>query len=144
MEKTDLKTILAVSGEHGLFKYVAQAKAGMIVEHLETKRRTTFGANARVTSLGDISIYTNEAELSLKEVFRKLAEELKGGEAVSPKSKPEQIKALFDKAVPDYDGDRFYVSHMKKVVEWYNTLRQFASLEFVDEEDGKDSEKADA
>lgn len=144
MEKTDLKTILAVSGEHGLFKYVAQAKSGMIAEHLETKRRTTFGVNARVTSLGDISIYTAESELPLKEVFRKLAAVLEGGEAPSPKSKPEEIRALFDKAVPDYDGDRFYASHMKKVVEWYNTLRQSASLEFVDEEDGKDAEKADA
>lgn len=144
MEKTDLKTILAVSGEHGLFRYVAQAKAGLIVEHLETKRRTTFGSNARVTSLGDISIYTTEAELSLKDVFRKLSETLGGGRAPSPKSKPEELKSLFDKAVPDYDGDRFYVSHMKKVVEWYNTLSQFASLDFVDDEEKQDAEKADA
>ena len=134
MEKTDLKKILSVSGEHGLFLYLAQAKAGMIAENLETKRRTTFGAKARVTSLGDISIYTTEAELPLKEVFRKMAAALDGGEAISQKSAPEAIRAFFDEAVPDYDGERFYVSHMKKVLEWYNCLLKYASLDFVDDD----------
>ena len=80
MEKTDLKKILSVSGEHGLFLYLAQAKAGIIAESLETGRRTTFGAHARVSSLSDISIYTDEADISLKEVLRKMAEKLSGGE----------------------------------------------------------------
>lgn len=133
MEKTDLKLILAVSGEHGLFKYLAQSRSGMIAEQLETKRRTTFGSNAKVTSLGDISIYTESAELSLKEVFTRLKETLEGKEAPSAKSDAAGIRALFDKAVPDYDGDRFYLSHMKKIVEWYNCLLKFASLEFADE-----------
>ena len=135
MEKTDLRRILAVSGEHGLFNYLAQSKNGMIAEQLGTGRRTAFGANAKVTSLGDISIYTESAELSLKEVFTKIKEALAGGEAPSAKADPAQIRALFDKAVPDYDGDRFYLSHMKKVVEWYNCLRANASLEFVEEDE---------
>jgi len=135
MEKTDLKRILAVSGEHGLFLYVAQAKLGMIAESLETKKRTTLGPTAKVNSLGDISIYTTEAELSLKEVFTKLKDTLKGEAAPSSKADPSEIRALFDKAVPDYDGDRFYISHMKKVVDWYNCLRSFASLEFAEDEE---------
>ena len=50
----------------------------------------------------------------------------------------EEQKALFEKALPDYDGDRFYVSHMKKVVDWYNELKNFASLDFVDEEEANE------
>ena len=59
------------------------------------------------------------------------------GDADAPSSKDDvsKIKALFDKAVPDYDGDRFYVSHMKKVVDWYNELKNYASLDFVEEEE---------
>ena len=59
------------------------------------------------------------------------------GDADAPTSKDsvEDIKALFEKAVPDYDGDRFYVSHMKKVVDWYNELKNYASLDFVEEEE---------
>ena len=137
MEKTDLKKIVAVSGEHGLFRYLAHGKAGMIVEALESGKRTTLGAHARVSALGDISIFTLEEELPLKEVFRKMAAELANGEAPSQKADPAVIRAFFDKVVPDYDGDRFYVSHMKKILEWYNCLRQFASLDFEDDEEEK-------
>ena len=56
-------------------------------------------------------------------------------DAPSAKSKPEELKALFEKALPDYDRDRFYVSHMKKVVEWYNALKNYASLDFVNPEE---------
>ncbi|MBR4213580.1 MAG: DUF5606 domain-containing protein [Bacteroidales bacterium] len=141
MEKTDLKRIVSVSGEHGLFRYLAHGKAGMIVESLENGKRTTLGAHARVSALGDISIFTLEEELPLKEVFRKMAAELAGGEALSAKADPKAIRAFFDKAVPDYDGDRFYVSHMKKVLEWYNCLRQYASLDFADDEEEKEEAK---
>ena len=51
-------------------------------------------------------------------------------DAPSAKSSPEELKAFFGKALPTYDRDRFYVSHMKKVVEWYNCLKKYASLDF--------------
>ena len=43
--------------------------------------------------------------------------------------------------MPDYDEDRFYVSHMKKVAEWYNDLKANASLEFVEEEEDEAAEE---
>ena len=135
MKKTDLKKILSISGEHGLFKYLAQAKAGLIAENLETGKRSTFGQSARVSTLADIAIYTESEELPLKEVLRRMAEKLSGGEAISSKSNPRDIEKFFGEVVPDYDADRFYVSHMKKVLEWYNCLRSYASLDFVDDEE---------
>ena len=131
--KTDLTRILSVSGQHGLFNYVAQARNGAIVEALSDKKRTCFDMKSRITTLADISIYTNEGEMKLQEVFLKLKEALGDADAPSPKSSSEELKALFAKAIPDYDADRFYVSHMKKVVEWYNELNHFASFDFVEE-----------
>ena len=61
-----------------------------------------------------------------------MKEVLGENDAQSAKSKTEELKALFEKALPTYDRDRFYVSHMKKVVEWYNALKNHASLDFVD------------
>jgi hypothetical protein len=58
--------------------------------------------------------------------------------AMSPKSDPKAIKAFFAEVVPDYDEDRFYVSHMKKILDWYEVLRTHASLEFVEEEEEKE------
>lgn len=132
--KTDLTRILSVSGQHGLFNYVAQARNGAIVEALADKKRTCFDMKSRITTLADISIYTNEGEMKLKDVFLKLKDVLGDADAPSPKASSEELKALFAKAIPDYDADRFYVSHMKKVVEWYNELKNHASLEFAEEE----------
>lgn len=140
--KTDLTRILSVSGQHGLFSYIAQARNGAIVESLATKERSCYSINSKMTTLADISIYTTEGELKLQEVFLKLKEVLADAEAPSPKSKPEEIKALFKKAIPDYDEDRFYVSHMKKVLEWYNQIKQYASFEFASTEEVEKEEIA--
>ena len=137
--KTDLARILSVSGQHGLFNYIAQARNGAIVEALSDKRRTCFDMKSRITTLADISIYTSEGEMKLQEVFRKLHETLGEADAPTSKASADELKALFLKAIPNYDGDRFYVSHMKKVVEWYNELKNFASLDF---EEGNEGEAA--
>lgn len=137
--KTDLARILSVSGQHGLFNYIAQARNGAIVEALGDKRRTCFDMKSRITTLADISIYTSEGEMKLQEVFRKLHETLGEADAPTSKASADELKALFLKAIPNYDGDRFYVSHMKKVVDWYNELKNFASLDF---EEGNEGEAA--
>ena len=133
--KTDLAKILSVRGQRGLYSYIAQSRIGAIAESLKDHRRTNFAANSGITTLADISIYTMEGELKLKEVFRKLQDVLGDADAPSSKAPQQEIVALFEKAVPDYDGDRFYVSHMKKVVDWYNELKNYASLDFVEEEE---------
>ncbi|MBR5385017.1 MAG: DUF5606 domain-containing protein [Bacteroidales bacterium] len=132
--KTDLTKILSVAGQHGLFEYIAQARNGAIVESLETRKRTIFDMKSRITSLADISIYTTDAEVKLKEVFLKMKEVLGDAQAPTSKASADELKALFDKALPNYDGDRFYVSHMKKVVDWYNEIAKFASFDFAEEE----------
>ena len=133
--KTDLTRILSVSGQHGLFNYIAQARNGAIVETLSDKKRICFDMKSRITTLAEISIYTNEGEMKLQEVFLKLKEVLGDADAPSSKSSADELKALFAKAIPNYDADRFYVSHMKKVVEWYNELKHFASFDFADPEE---------
>lgn len=135
--KTDLARILSVSGQHGLFNYIAQARNGAIVEALSDKRRTCFDMKSRITTLADISIYTSEGEMKLQEVFQKLHDTLGEADAPTSKASADELKALFLKAIPNYDGDRFYVSHMKKVVDWYNELKNFASLDFEEVNEGE-------
>lgn len=132
--KTDLSKILAVSGQSGLYLYIAQTRTGAVVEALSDKKRSSVSVTSKITSLADISIYTYDEEVKLQQVFLNMKEVLGDSDAPSAKSKPEELKALFEKALPDYDRDRFYVSHMKKVVEWYNALKNHASLDFTDPE----------
>lgn len=132
--KTNLQKILSISGQSGLFLFVNQANSGVIVESLITKKRTLFGMQSRLTSLSDISIFTTQEELPLKSVLEKMREHLSGGEAPDSKSTPDALKKFFETVVPDYDKERFYTSHMKKVVDWYNLLRENASLEFEEKD----------
>ena len=140
--KTDLSKILAVSGQSGLFLYISHARNGAIVEALADKKRSSVSMTSKLTSLADISIYTDEEEVKLQQVFLNMKEVLGDADAPSAKSSAEELKALFEKALPAYDRDRFYVSHMKKVVEWYNALKNYASLDFVnlDEESEESAE----
>ena len=137
--KTDLSKILAVSGQSGLFLYISSTRTGAVVESLADKKRSSVTASSRLTSLADISIYTDDEEVKLQEVFLSMKEVLGDADAPSAKSSPEELKALFEKALPTYDRDRFYVSHMKKVVEWYNALKNYASLDFVNPDEEQEA-----
>lgn len=138
--KTDLSRILAISGQSGLFVYVSQSRGGLIAESLVTKKRSGFGISSKLSTLADISIYTDEEEVKLQQVFENMHEVLGDADAPSSKSAPDELKAFFEKVLPSYDRDRFYVSHMKKVVDWYNCLKANASLDFVNPDEEQTEE----
>ena len=133
--KTDLAKTLSIRGQHGLFTYIAQSRSGAIVESFADKKRANFSAGAGITTLADISIYTDEGEVKLQEVLEKMHKVLGDAAAPAAKAPDQELKDLFAKALPNYDPNRFYVSHMKKVVEWYNALKQYASLDFLTDEE---------
>jgi len=140
--KTDLQKILSISGEQGLWQFVSQAKNGIIGESLLNGTRKTFGMSSKVTSLSDISIYTEDEELPLRKVLEKMKGKLGAAAAPDPKSDNKALVSFFESVIPEYDHDRFYASHMKKVVSWYNILKEHASFDFVDpEEEEKAGEK---
>lgn len=133
--KTDLAKILSVSGRPGLYLYLAQSRTGAIAEGLADKKRISFDAHSRITTLEDIAIYTDEGEMRLAQVFQAIGKAAAGAAVPGPKDSDDVVKAFFAKAVPNYDADRFYASHMKKILGWYDCLVKYASLDFVTEED---------
>ena len=55
--------IAAVSGKSGLFKVLKPSKPGVILESLDEKKsKLIVGADARVSILSEISIYTHTSE----------------------------------------------------------------------------------
>jgi hypothetical protein len=119
-----LKDILAISGEQGLFKFIAQGKNAIIVEHIETGKRSSAFSSAKVSSLEDISVFTENEDLPLGKVFDKIFEKEAGGPAIDSKSDPEKLKKYFQEIVPDYSREKVYASDVKKVVHWYNILQK--------------------
>ncbi len=97
-----LKDILAISGEPGLFKFIAQGKNAMIVEHLETKKRSSAYGSAKVSSLEDIAIFTETEDMPLGKVFDLIYEKENGGPAIDSKSDNDKLKAWFAEVLPEY------------------------------------------
>lgn len=139
-----LKGILSVSGQSGLFKMVAESKNNIIIESLDTLKRMPVHSTSKVSALEDIAIYTENGDVPLKDIFKAIFDCENGGPAINPKANASELKSYFEKIVPDYDKDRVYISDIKKVLLWYNTLLDKNLLNYsenvdkVDEVDGKD------
>ena len=138
-----LKDILAISGEPGLFKFIAQGKNAIIVEHLETGRRSSAFSSAKVSSLEDISVFTQDEDMPLGKVFDRIFEKEKGCPAIDPKTvKTDMLKQYFEEVVPEYARERVYVSDIKKIIVWYNLLQNKNMLitEEPEKNDGQEQE----
>lgn len=126
----ELREILAISGQPGLFKYVAQSMRGVIVESLVDGRRMNAAANAKVSALTEISMFTEGDDIALADVFTRIWEHTGGKQAISHKESPERLKAAFAEVLPEYDRDRVHVSDIKKCFAWYNILVDAGFTEF--------------
>jgi hypothetical protein len=123
-----LKDILAISGEPGLFKFIAQGKNAIIVEHLETKKRSSAYGSAKVSSLEDIAIFTDKEDMPLGKVFDLIHEKENGGSAIDSKTDTGKLKVWFEGILPEYSKDKVYTSDIKKVAQWYNILHNLNLL----------------
>ena len=126
-----LKGILSISGQPGLFKLVTETKNSIIVESLVTGKRIPAYSTSKISTLSDISIFTETGEILLTELFVKIKQSEK---MISPKASTNEIKVFFEEVLPEYDKDRVYVSDMKKVIQWYQLLSDLNLLIETEEE----------
>lgn len=138
----DLKEILAVSGKPGLYKIISQTRNGVIVESLVDKKRMPIYATDKISNLEEISMYTDDKEKPLKEIFKAVFDKENGGSAPDPKSEDAKLKAYFAEVLPNYDRERVYASDIKKVYAWYNLLLKNDLMKF-DEEEAKEETPAE-
>jgi hypothetical protein len=129
----DLSKILSIAGKNGLFKVVSQAKNAVIVESLNDGKRFPAFGHEKMSSLEEISVFTTGEDMALKEVFKAFYEKLQGKPAIDHKSENNDLKKFFLEMVPEFDQDRVYVSDIRKMVSWYNTLLEKELLDFTEE-----------
>jgi hypothetical protein len=129
-DKSVLKDIIAIAGQGGLYKYISQARNGIIVESLETGKKMQAFSSMKVNTLKDIAVYTKQEEIPLEEVLKKISEKESGGTSIDHKSSPDELKSYFLKILPDFDQERVYISDIKKMINWYNILQKHDLLKF--------------
>lgn len=137
----DLSNILVISGKPDLSELVSQTKGGAIVKNLVTGQKYPVFKNDRISSLGEIRIFTDTDERPLEDVMQAIYKHL-DGKATAFDPKKAEGKELFDlleAVLPDYDRDRVHASDAKKLFAWYNILLAAEKITF-DEEEKKDEE----
>jgi hypothetical protein len=136
-------TILSIAGRPGLYKLLQRGRGMLIVEALdETKKRITAGDRDRVTSLNDVSMYTDDGDVPLMTIFEGIFK-MQAGQPLPLDIKKATKKELADfmaSALPEYDRDRVHPSDMKKLAQWYNILVKAGYTEFADPEDETEKE----
>ncbi|MDR0894114.1 MAG: DUF5606 domain-containing protein [Prevotellaceae bacterium] len=142
-----LKTILSISGKPGLYKLVSQGKNMLIVESLTDKKRFPTYATDKITSLGDIAMFTNADDVPLKEVLVTISKKENGAAiAIDPKkATAQELQAYLGEVLPDFDRNRVHQSDIKKLISWYNLLVSCGMTDFEEKteekEKGKEEEK---
>lgn len=137
----DLNAILSISGKPGLYKLISRTKNGALVESLIDKKRIPAFSNERISSLKDISIFTQDDDIPLIEVFQDIYRMENGGKCISHKTDDNTLKAYMEKVLPNYDKDRVHLSDMKKLFAWYNILvdNNLVDLEKEEEQSQEES-----
>jgi hypothetical protein len=120
-----METILSIAGKPGLYKLVSRGKMNLIVEAIDdTHRRMPAFSTDRVTSLGDIAMYTDADDIALWEVLVKVGDKegLKPTSLKYKKCSSKELRAYFSEVLPNFDQDRVHDSDIKKLLQWYDIL----------------------
>lgn len=140
-----LSEIATISGKGGLYKVVAPTKSGVVLESLdESKTKIVATTNHRLSLLNEISIYTTtkEGTIGLEKILRKIHAEFGTDLGVDLNSDGSELKAFMKAILPEYDETRVYVSDIKKLVRWYESILKFVPELFVAPEKEKEEEES--
>ncbi len=139
----DLTNILVISGKPDLSELVSQTKGGAIVKNLVTGQKYPVFKNDRISSLGEIRLFTDSDERPLEEVMQAIYKHLDGkSTAFEPKkAESKELADLLAEVVPDYDRDRVHTSDMKKLFAWYNILAAAGKITFEEEKEEEKKEE---
>lgn len=77
-----------------------------------------------MATLEDITIYGEEDEIRLLDVLETI--KANGGNTPDPKTASnEELRNFFREVAPGHDESRVYISDIKKIISWYNIIKEF-------------------
>ena len=138
----DLSKILSIAGKPGLYQMISSTKNGVLVESLIDGKRIPAFSHERISSLEEISVFTQIDDVPLKQIFHSIYNITSNQQALSHKSSTNELVAFFESVLPTYDKDRVYTSDIKKMIQWYNLLQAKGLVDLVEDEkpEGSDSD----
>jgi hypothetical protein len=141
----DLSDIVSVSGFPGLYRLKSHTNDGFIVQSLEDQQIKFIRNIAnRLVPLDNITIFTTEEDdIELEEVFKRMLKQKDDTPPIAPKSSEEELRDYFETIVPEHDENQVYGNDIKKAIQWYQILREHEILteDELEEKSDKKSKK---
>ena len=125
--------IISISGKPGLYKLLKQVKTNLIVETIDgSNKRLPVFPTERVTSLSDITMYTDTEDIPLAKVLDSVCkkENAKATSLNWKKASNEELFNYFSEVLPNFDRNRVRSSDIKKLLQWYDILIKAGISEF--------------
>jgi hypothetical protein len=119
----NLRGIVSVSGKPGLFKLLAQNKSGFVLESLDAQKLKLVVnmSTAKLASLEDITVFGDDEDLKLVDIFEKMKS---AASIPAPNEDGKKLRAFFNEVAPGHDEERVYASDMKKIINWFNIIKE--------------------
>ena len=119
-----IQEIIAIAGKPGLYRILITNRANLVVESMLDKKRVSIPGTSRISSLADITMYTTGEDALLMDILNLMSEKAAKSELPAAKSDPQAVREFIDAIVPNLDHERVYNSDLKKLVQWFSTLRE--------------------
>lgn len=119
----NLKGVVSVSGRPGLFKLIGQNKSAFVLENLEdSKVKIAINiSTTKLASLEDITVFGDDDDLRLADIFGKMKS---AADIPDPKKADgTALRKFFREVAPGHDEERVYASDMKKIIIWFNIVK---------------------
>jgi len=118
----ELSEIVSITGMPGLYKVTGRRNDGLIVTGLaDNKTQFVSGRNHMFTTLDNVTMYTTDEPVALKDVLKSIKEKEKSSPVPDGKDDA-KMKSWLEAVLPNYDKEKVYVSDMKKLAKWYGLL----------------------
>lgn len=119
----NLSAIVSVSGKPGLWKALVQNKTGFVLESLDAQKTKLIAnlSTAKLAALDEITIFGDDEDIKLTEVF----ERIKTSASIPDvKAEGAKLRSFFREVAPGHDEEKVYASDMKKIINWFNILKE--------------------
>lgn len=118
----NLSAIVSVSGKPGLWKALVQNKTGFVLESLDAQKTKLIAnlSTAKLAALDEITIFGDDEDIKLTDVFERMKTV---GNVPDGKADGTKLRGFFREVAPGHDEEKVYASDMKKIINWFNILK---------------------
>jgi len=122
-----IEKYVAVSGLPGIYKIDTTRNNGLLIENMDTGKTKFISIRKhQFTPLGTVSIYTEDDATEISKVFQSMLDQFEDNPPPKTNAPAYDLFEYFEDVLPTYDKDQVFIGDIKKVIKWFNFLKERA------------------